>query len=153
MKIIKWLDDNLEEFLLMIIVASITIIMLLQIIMRKIFGTPLTWAEELCRYLFLWSGYLGLGYCFKKGINLKIDFLVDKLKEKPKKLLIILNQVILILFLLYIFIASIKTLGGVSELNQRSPALDIPMIYIYLAPVIGYGLGIIRFVQNLRKGK
>lgn len=151
MKVLKWLDEHFEEYLLMIIVVSITLIMLLQVFMRKVVGSPLTWPEEICRYLFLWSGYLGLGYCFKKKINLKIDFVVEKLPKKIGNVISKISELILIAFLVYIFWASIETFMGIRVLGQKSPALEIPMSIIYFAPVFGYGLGIIRLIQSYIK--
>ena len=47
MKILKWLDENLEAFICGCLLSVLSVIMMLQVIMRYIFSTPLSWPEEL----------------------------------------------------------------------------------------------------------
>lgn len=55
MKAIKWLDENFEEFIMIIFLILLTCIMMLQVVMRYFFHNPLSWAEEACRYSFVYS--------------------------------------------------------------------------------------------------
>ena len=54
MKIIKWLDDNLEECLLIILLIIITCLMGIQVFCRYILNNSLSWSEELTRFLFIY---------------------------------------------------------------------------------------------------
>ena len=65
MKIIRWLDDNLEEALLIALLVTMTLLMGLQVFSRYILNASLSWSEELTRYLFIWSGFLSISYCIK----------------------------------------------------------------------------------------
>ena len=59
--LIHWLDLHLEETFLMVMLVLIAGITMLQVIVRKIPGmASLTWAEELCRFLWIWSVFLSL---------------------------------------------------------------------------------------------
>ncbi|MCR0487393.1 TRAP transporter small permease subunit, partial [[Clostridium] innocuum] len=60
MKIIRWLDDNLEEALLIALLVMMTLLMGLQVFSRYILNASLSWSEELTRYLFIWSGFLSI---------------------------------------------------------------------------------------------
>ena len=70
MKIIRWLDDNLEEALLIALLVTMTLLMGLQVFSRYILNASLSWSEELTRYLFIWSGFLSISYCIKKWISI-----------------------------------------------------------------------------------
>ena len=70
MKILKWLDDNLEETILLVLLVIMTGLMGIQIISRYIFNASLSWSEELTRYLFIWSGFISISYCIKKWISI-----------------------------------------------------------------------------------
>ena len=50
-KILHWLDENLEEFILVIFLIAMTLIMGIQIFCRYVLGMSLSWSEELTRYL------------------------------------------------------------------------------------------------------
>ena len=75
MKVLKWLDDNLEAFLLVILLALITCVMFMQIIMTNVFRHALNWPDEFCRICFVYSGFLCFAYCQKKRNAIKIDSL------------------------------------------------------------------------------
>lgn len=151
MKVIKWIDDNFEEAGLLILLVIIGFTMMLQIMMRKIFGNPLAWPEELCRYCFIWSGYLSIGYCFRKDKVLKIDILINTFPKKIQNVLEIIAEIIVLILLIYIFYYSIPVFNIVKQTGQTSPALEIPMSAIYFAPVLGFGIGVLRYLQLLYK--
>lgn len=52
-KAIHWLDANLEEFLLVILLVAMTFIMGIQVFCRYALGMSLSWSEELTRYIFI----------------------------------------------------------------------------------------------------
>ncbi len=52
-KIIHWLDEYLEESLLVILLAAMTVIMGVQVFCRYALSMSLSWSEELTRYLFI----------------------------------------------------------------------------------------------------
>ena len=65
-KVLHWLDENLEEFLLVVFLIAMTLIMGIQVLSRYVLGQSLSWSEEITRYLFIWSGFLSVSYCSKK---------------------------------------------------------------------------------------
>lgn len=66
-KVLHWLDENLEEFLLVVFLIAMTLIMGIQVLSRYVFGQSLSWSEEITRYLFIWSGFLSVSYCSKNA--------------------------------------------------------------------------------------
>ena len=70
-KILHWLDENLEEFLLVFFPIAMTLIMGIQVFCRYVLGQSLSWSEELTRYLFIWSGFLSVSYCSKKCLSIQ----------------------------------------------------------------------------------
>lgn len=66
MKVIKWLDAHFEETILVLLLVAIACISMIQVLFRKIpFVTSLTWAEEFCRFLWIWSVFLSLPYTIR----------------------------------------------------------------------------------------
>lgn len=61
-KTLHWLDENLEEFILVIFLIAMTLIMGIQVLCRYVLGMSLSWSEELTRYLFIWCGFLSVSY-------------------------------------------------------------------------------------------
>lgn len=50
-RVFHWLDENLEEFLLVIGLIAMTLIMGIQVFCRYVLGMSLSWSEELTRYI------------------------------------------------------------------------------------------------------
>lgn len=72
---LKWLNENLEEFLMVALLIAMTVIMGIQVFARYALGASLSWSEEITRYLFIWSGFLSVSYCTKNVFQLKLNSL------------------------------------------------------------------------------
>lgn len=134
------------------LLGVIALVMLLQIIMRYVFRTPLDWAEELCRQCFIYSGLIGIAFCSKKDILIRMDALILVLPEKIRKIWLTIVDFVLIAFFAYLFYQSILLIRLSMEQGQSTPALKIPATVTYFSLALGFGLAAIRTLQNvLRK--
>ena len=102
MKIIKWLDDNFEEFILVILLLAMTLIMGIQVFTRYLLGNSLAWSEEITRYLFIWSGFISVSYCTKKCISIKIEQFISIFPKRGKAMIKLVNHTIEIIFFLFL---------------------------------------------------
>ena len=144
MKIIRWLDDNLEEALLIALLVTMTLLMGLQVFSRYILTASLSWSEELTRYLFICSGFLSISYCIKKWISIIIDQVILMF---PKPVYVFAQLVLnVILFALFAFLAwhAVTYLQMSVASAQNSPALGLPMPFVQAAPLVGFTLAAIR---------
>lgn len=149
MKIVRWLNEHLEEYALSFLLAVIASVMMLEVIMRYAFNSSLSWAEEVSRYAFVWSALVSIGYSIKEKSILKVDTLVEALPKKLKDFVSNFGNLIVTVFFTYLFIHSVPTVEKVVRTGQRSPALGIPMGWIYLAAIVGFLLASIRSIQRL----
>jgi TRAP-type C4-dicarboxylate transport system permease small subunit len=143
----KWLDDHLEETILIVLIVAITFLTGLQVVMRKIFHSPLTWSEELCRYCFMWTGFISVGYCVRKRCPIRIDTFVLTLSKRKQIALGILANIISLLLYAGFFRASWIIVQKTLSSHQASPAMGMPFYIIYVCTVLGFGFALIRLVQ------
>jgi C4-dicarboxylate transporter, DctM subunit len=107
----------------------------------------LSWAQELCIYMFIWMAKFGAAYGVRTGIHVGVDLLVNMVPARSRK------QVILFSLLCGAFFTGmIATFGGsfVDEMfktGQQSNDLEAPMWIVYLAIPLGSGLMCFRFLQ------
>jgi len=137
---------RLTEWVLLILLASICIVMLTQVFSRYLFNAPLTWPEELSRYLFIWVVFLGAAIAFRHKAHLGMDFVTAKLPEKLREFTEKVVELIILAFLILILYVAPEVLG-VTWL-QTSPVLNLPMSSIYLAFPVAGGLMIIDLVDR-----
>ena len=147
MKIVKWLDDNLEEKLMALFLWAIVVIMGIQVIMRYVVRSSLSWSEEVSRYLFVWMVFIGISYGVKKGSHMRIDML-EHFFPKLKNVLGILADACFLAFAVIMIKPGIKVINAIKLSGQTSPAAGIPMHYVYTVLLIGFSLVIIRTVQK-----
>ena len=148
MKIIKWLDDNFEEFILVILLLAMTLIMGIQVFTRYLLGNSLAWSEEITRYLFIWSGFISVSYCTKKCISIKIEQFISIFTKRGKAMIKLLNKTIEIIFFLFLIPYAYLYLKSAVVSGQTSPACGIPMYYIQAAPLFSFILVSIRLIQR-----
>ena len=147
MCLLRWLDKNLEEFFLAVLLSVMVFTAGAQVYMRYIVNMSLAWSEELSRYSYVWSGFISIGYCYKRRSALRIDAM---LKLFPRKACIVMeifvNLLSTALFAL-LFYTSCKIISSRSILIQVSPALQMPMTVLYAAPVLGFLIALFRLGQ------
>lgn len=148
-RFLKWLDEDLEESLLMILLVAISVVMMAQVIMRYFFRQSMSWPEEFCRFCFVYSGFLSMGYCVRKGKMLKVDILVTFFPKFLQRILDLVGRFITLLFFGYLGFYAYQATMNSYRGGMTSPAMEIPMWIIYAAVLIGSTLGFIRQIQDL----
>lgn len=148
-RFLKWLDEDLEETILMILLVAISVVMMAQVIMRYFFRQSMSWPEEFCRFCFVYSGFISMGYCVRKGKMLKVDILVGFFPKALQKVLDMVSRFITLLFFGYLAFYAYQATMNSMRGGMKSAAMELPMWIIYAAVLIGSSLGFIRQIQDL----
>ena len=131
--------DSFLAWTLVIIMSLMVINVLWQVFSRFILGDPSSYTEELARYLMIWVGVLGVAYVSGKNKHVAIDYIPSKFSKtnqfKVKKLV----TWIIMIFAFFAFIIGGSRLVYITYiLEQFSPALQIPLAFVYLViPISG----------------
>lgn len=150
MKIIKWIDEYIEEVLLVILSVVMVVVIFMQVVMRT-FDNSLSWSEELARFSFIWLVYIGISLGVKRQRHIKIDIMLHLLKEKGRIILTIFANLLFLAFAILTIIYGYSIGEKLLAFGQQSPALHIPMGLVYMATPVGMSLTAIRLIQNLVK--
>lgn len=148
MKAVKWLDEHFEEFFLVVILTLIACVELVQVIYRNLpFVDALKWAEEFCRFCWIWSVFLSLPYTIRKGSMLRVNVLAEMLPQAARKTVNILIDLINAAVMAILFVNAITVVKSIKASGESSPAMTWPMWIIYSVMLVGFGLGAARGVQ------
>ncbi|MDC6362160.1 MULTISPECIES: TRAP transporter small permease [Flavobacteriaceae] len=147
--------DNVLGGALVIIMSAMVLNVLWQVFTRFVMGTPSSFTDELARYLMIWAGILGAAYVAGKDMHVAIDVLPQRFNKATQKRLSTAVKVAVILFAL-----SVMVIGGIRlvyitfVLEQLSPALQIPLAYVYLAiPISGLLIVYYKITDILNKSE
>jgi C4-dicarboxylate transporter DctQ subunit len=149
--------DRFEETLIAFLMAAATLVIFGAVAHRFLATVPgvqdlvlkidVSWAQELCIFMFVWMAKFGAAYGVRQGIHVGVDVLVRKLPESRRKWLTLFA-----LLCGALFTGTVATLGGnfvwrMGHTDQTSADLEVPMWLVYLCVPLGSGLMCFRFLQ------
>ncbi|AWW00048.1 TRAP transporter small permease [Arcticibacterium luteifluviistationis] len=138
-KTYTFLSKSIENILVAIF-GLLVIDVVWQVASRYIIGQSSSFTEEFARFSLIWLAVLGAAYINgQKEGHLSMDFLVTKLPPKKQVARKKYIQLFMILFALVVMIIGGGNLVYITlKLGQTSPALHIPLGYVYaIVPVSG----------------
>lgn len=147
MRILRWLDDYLEEVLLTLLLIGISTLVVAQVVARYLLNHSLGWSDELARYFLIWSCFLSVSYCVKKRISIKIDQFQNSLSKPMVPWIKMIRHTVVFVFCV-IMLPFCWTFVKQSVNNgSTSSALQLPMYFIQSAPLVGFALLSVRVFQ------
>ena len=150
MKILKWLDEYGEEVILVLLLMLISFVMLAQVIARYVFNNSMSWPEEFCRYCYIWTVFLSLGYTIRKGNMLRVGVVMDLFPAMVQRSVKILIDIVMIALFFVLFRQSLRAVLHIKNITREiSSAMQIPMWFMYMATSVGFGLAILRTIQMM----
>jgi len=149
MKILKWLDNNLEVLICGTLLLMLSVAMMLQVIMRYVLNAALSWPEEFSRYCYIWITFFSISLTIRSGSYFRVTALVDILSRKGRQIAEILVHCINLIFFGACAYYSIDIFTSVFNSTQSSPALRIPIYIIYIALPLGMFLSTFRSIQMI----
>ena len=149
--------DRLEELLITILIAAATIIIFIAVMHRYLVGVPflydylfpinLSWAQELCIFMFVWMAKFGAAYGVRTGIHVGVDVLVNQLNPPWRRGTVLFSLLCGALFTFVVGTMGAKFVYGLMHTDQVSPDLEIPSWFVYLCIPLGSYLMCFRFLQ------
>ncbi len=138
------MDRCINWFLAMLMAGMVSIVSA-QVWYRFILNDPLSWSEEASRYLFVWISFMGAAAGVRYQVHLGIDLMEKILPAGSYRMVVILVNLIIQVFLLMIIYWGFKILGVIQF--QESPSMHISMRYPYMAVPVG---SIFMLINSLR---
>jgi C4-dicarboxylate transporter, DctQ subunit len=149
--------DRLEEILIASLMAAATLIIFVAVVQRFAVGVPvlypffyginLTWAQELCIYMFIWMAKFGAAYGVRTGIHVGVDVLINHLNPKWRKGVTLFGLLCGALFTAVVGTMGLKFVVELFPTDQVSPDMEIPSWIVYSCIPLGSYLMCFRFLQ------
>jgi TRAP-type C4-dicarboxylate transport system permease small subunit len=143
------MDEHFEETIIFITLSSMSIIIGLQVVMRYVFHSALSWSEELARYLFIWLIYIGISYGVKRGSHVAVTAINWILSGRAQHLLKCVSTCIFLIFAIVVAYHGQVVCATIARLGQHAPATGINMWIVYAAVPTGFTLTCVRLLQQL----
>ena len=148
MKLLRFLNDHFEEYLLVVLMVVEVVVVFAQVVTRYVFHSPLAWSEELARYMFIWLVWIGAAYATKLRKNIIIDVVASKFKGATKLISEIINFVLFVALMLFMLWTTSTVMMQVYESNSIGTGTHLPMWIVWLSLPLSMALNLLRYTQN-----
>ena len=143
--------ERLLRWLMVIIIASMALLVFLNVVLRYGFNSNLTITEEMGRYLFVWLTFLGGISAFIRNRHVRVDTFLQRMPRHVRRVVLVFSDLAMLLCCGLI-------LTGAWQLTKANmanylPVSDVPVAALYFAgipfSVVVGGLLIRRLWRNL----
>lgn len=138
--------EKAEQWLCAVALLTTAMILFVNVVMRYCFSASTSWAEESIRYLMVWITFIGGSVCVRQSAHIRMDFLMSFLSGSARRFL---DRTVYLLSALFCGIMTFygaRLVAFTLSTGQASPALGIPMWWVYLAVPLGSGLMAFQFL-------
>jgi C4-dicarboxylate transporter DctQ subunit len=149
--------DRFEEVVIASLMAAATVLIFVAVVHRYGTGIPflypyliqihLSWAQELCIYMFVWMAKFGAAYGVRTGIHVGVDVLVNLAKPPLRRLIVMFSLGCGALFTGIVGTMGAKFVIELMQTDQVSPDLELPRWIVFLCVPCGSYLMCFRFLQ------
>src|ERR1700694_5473844 len=149
--------DRLEEIIITSLMAAATILIFVSVVHRFGTGVPflypyliaihISWAQELCIYMFIWMAKFGAAYGVRTGIHVGVDVLINQLNDTVSRQVILFGLLCGALFTGIVGTMGAKFVIELMSTDQTSPDLELPSWIVYSCIPLGSYLMCFRFLQ------
>lgn len=118
--------------------VAFTAMVLYSVVMRYFFGAPPMWGEELPKLLFVWMIFVGAGFAYLAGTNIRMTVLIDRVPRGPRRMIELVMHLLVVAMLLLILWYSVPIYQLTS--NFTSLATGLSEGWKFLALPVGASL-------------
>ncbi|MBN2259228.1 MAG: TRAP transporter small permease [Clostridiales bacterium] len=151
MNLLKKIDNYFEEYLSAFLLIVMTGLIFFQVVSRFILNIPLAWSEESARYAFVWLIYISAALAVKHHEHIRVEIGLILFKGRAKLIALVFTDIIFLIFSLILLKDGISLVMMITKHGQISPAVGFSMNYVYAIIPIGYGLMVLRLIQDIIK--
>jgi len=149
MKLLKFLDDHFEEYLLTILYLMVFVSILMEVIQRFLLSFSTSWGEEVARYCFIYLIWISVSLCLKNRIHLKIDLIQNVLSNRAKSMVYLFSELVTGVVVIFCIYLSMHPVLLSFEYESVTDGLRvIKGIFLFSVP-FGLSLLFIRLIQNI----
>jgi C4-dicarboxylate transporter DctQ subunit len=149
--------DRLEEIIIATLIAAATLLIFAAVVQRYAVGISflypifypisLTWAQELCVYMFVWMAKFGAAYGVRTGIHVGVDVVVNILQPAYRRKVVLFGLLCGALFTSIVGTMGARFVYELYPTGQVSPDMELPRWIIFLCVPLGSYLMCFRFLQ------
>jgi TRAP-type C4-dicarboxylate transport system permease small subunit len=132
----RWIDGACRalEALIALMLAVMVVLVFGNVVLRYGFNSGITMSEEVSRWLFIWSTFLGAIVALKEHAHLGVDMLVGRLPSWGKKACLAISHLLMLYMLWLLFQGSV--MQARINWDVQAPVTGASMAVVYVSGIV-----------------
>lgn len=133
--------NHVEEYVLFLMVLQMGISIFVQVVMRYLFQSAITWLDELVHIEVVFLTFFGASLCVKYGAHISVDALKKSVRREPyRRVMEVLNHLVMGVYVWMIAYFGMKLISAMTTRPHYTPTLRIPKHYLYAVVCVALAL-------------
>lgn len=124
-----------------VVFSGILLCVLLQVFFRYVLNDPLTWSEELARYLFIWCAFLGWILASRRHSHLAMSFVVERLPSRAQAAIAIAIEAATIAFAWVLGTRGLRLVLNNWDVENVAVPFNLGVVYL-IEPIAALAISI-----------
>lgn len=143
--------DYVENALVVVLIFTATIVAVIQVIARYVFNNSLYWSEELILYSLISMSFFTASMGVRHSAHISVEALYAFVGPRTLHALKLVASILGLVFASTLTYYGWKLYVNTSEMGQLSPAIQIPVAYVYLTIPIAGAFMVLRYLAVFSK--
>lgn len=146
--------DRLDRLIWRLVDAAILLAVLGMVVLialqvgSRLTGASIPWTEELSRFLFIWTVWLGLAASFRSGTHPALEILPAMAAGRARRVMGLVPVIATVILLLAVTFHGYRLLSQQITFGEKSPILQVGMYWATLPLVLGSALSILGVIMD-----
>ena len=150
--------NHVEEYVLFFMVLQMGISVFIQVVMRYLFQSAITWLDELVHIEVVFLTFFGASLCVKYGAHISVDAVKKSIHREPHRTVMeLVNHLAMAVYVSVLVSFGMKLISAMATHTHYTPTLRIPKHYLYFVVCVALALigvrSLLGFYQTLRKAR
>ncbi len=139
--------NRLEELLLAVSLAVMTLLTALQVVLRYGFDSGLIWSLEATSYAFSWLLVIGMSLCVRNGSHIATDLALKQLAALPRRIAEAVQHAICIAYAAMMLYGSVWLVIRLQQMGHMARDIELPRWLLTVVLPLGFSLLTWRLLQ------
>ena len=142
--------DRLEETFMVVALAFMTVLTVVQVVLRYGFGTGFVWSLEVTTYTFAWLVLIGMSYGVRTEAHIAVDLVTSRLSPSGARVTAAIALFCALAYCALMIYGSSQFVDRLMTLGTNARDIPLPRWVLTGIMPIAFGLLALRLVQAAR---
>ena len=127
---------GLERTIGILLMVGVFVLVLLQVVTRYVFDSPLSWTEEVARLTLVWLTFIAAAFVSSRRSHITVDLIATVVPPRVGRVIGTFARLVVLAVSAFMAVAGIMMVDIVAAIAM--PASGLPTALLYLAATVGF---------------